>query len=66
MSEIVELKEMINKLDEERRRLRLEEGKKYAEQKRKYLLKQDSDRKLKAVQVYYLIIILLINIIMIS
>jgi hypothetical protein len=57
---------LINKLDEERRRLRLEEGKKYAEQKRKYLLKQDSDRKLKAVQVYYLIIILLINIIMIS
>lgn len=44
---------LINKLDDERRQLRLEEGKKYAEQKRRYLLKQENDRKLKTIQVYY-------------
>ena len=42
---------LINKLEEERRQLRLEEGKKYAEQKRKYLLKQENDRKLKDIKV---------------
>lgn len=42
---------LINKLEEERRRLRLEEGKKYAEQKRRYLLKQENDRRLNAIKV---------------
>jgi hypothetical protein len=41
---------LINKLEEERRQLRLEDGKRYAEQKRKFLLQQEKDRKLKEFQ----------------
>ena len=46
---------LINKLEEERRQLRLEDGKRYAEQKRKYLLKQEKDRIFKEHQVLILL-----------
>ena len=41
---------LISKLEEERRQLRLVDGKRYAEQKRKFLLKQEKDRRLKEYQ----------------